>query len=130
MFLNNSDVKNNSYKVSYGRKNNNILGPIPQVTSKTQREMYKKEYHMTYFTYCGVSKCFILHIHRKIIFKKKGKMRSMQKEKNKKHDKMLNKRIAIISSFSLLLKGRICHAGWKTKTIKCFRDKAKQNNIS
>lgn len=71
MFLNNSDVKNNSYKVSYGRKNNNILGPIPQVTSKTQREMYKKEYHMPYFTYCGVSKCFILHIHRKIILRKR-----------------------------------------------------------
>lgn len=55
-------------------KNNNILGPVSQVTSKTQREMYKKEYHMPYFRDCGVSKCcFILHIHRKTIFKKKGK---------------------------------------------------------
>ena len=65
----------------------------------------------------------------KLYLRKKEKMRSTQKEKNK-HDKMLNKHIAIINSFSLLLKGKICHAGWKTKTIKFFRDKAKQNNIS
>lgn len=43
----------------------------------------------------------------------------MQREKDK-HDKVLNTYIKITNRFSLLLKDRNYHAGWKTKSNYLF----------
>lgn len=83
-------------------KNNNVLDQIPQITSNTQG-CIRKKYQLPYF-------------HRKYIFKNKGN-KCDQSKKNKKHSKMLNKYITIINRSGFLWKGRICHTGWKTKTI-------------